>query len=81
MQLAAGCVSRAHAAWDVGLAACCIILFFFAAWWWLWNNCNQALFLHILLAFGHDFVGCLAVGAKNFFSGARCARAKALSFL
>ena len=28
MQLAAGCMSRAHAAWDVGLAACCINPYF-----------------------------------------------------
>ena len=29
--------------------------------WWLWNSCNKAVLLNILLALGHFFVECLLV--------------------
>ena len=68
MQLAAGCVSRAHAAWDVGLAACCIILFFFLL---RAGGCGiiaiRLCFYIFCLRLGMILLGVWLLGLKIFF--------------
>ena len=68
MQLAAGCVSRAHAAWDVGLAACCTILFFFLL---RAGGCGiiaiRLCFYIFCLRLGMILLGVWLLGLKNFF--------------
>ena len=78
MQLAAGCVSRAHAAWDVGLAACCTILFFFLL---RAGGCGiiaiRLCFYIFCLRLGMILLGVWLLGLKIFFL-ARAARAPRL---
>ena len=73
MQLAAGCVSRAHAVWNVGSLHIASRFFFLLCAGGSRTIFIKLCFLNILLACGHDLLGLLVVFCGFFCFCARCA--------